>query len=1153
MRHPRLSRMLLPQPRGSSFSIVAALFFFLLASYCAAATLPFVQFANASRGIITAQEDGLVGPFDVAVDGSGNLYIADFVMNRVLKETLSNGTYTQTVIASGLNGPAGVAVDTSGNVYIADSANNRVLKETVTPGGYTESTIGSGMAVPYGVSVNVSGNLYVADSNNARILLESPSGGSYIQTTLVSSVSQPFGAVVDAAGNLYIAERGMNQVLKETPVDGGYSQSVITSNVVAPYKVIVDGTGNVYVPDSYENRILKETWNAGSGTYAETVFVGAETPVGLALDKSGNLYLADYGYSGIVKVQTTAPDFGAIAVAGGNPTLVTLTFVFDQSASIGAPVVLTMGAAGLDFQDAGTGTCTSTAYNAGDVCSVDVNFAPLSAGTRNGAVELQDSFGSPLASAYVTGTGVAPQLAFIPGVQTTVASDATAGLSNPVGVAVDGNNNLYVADWANDRVIMLPWSDGAYGSAIGVGAGLSGPTGVTVDGAGNVYIAGYEDNKVWLETVINGNYTQTPIGSGTFEPTGVAVDGMGNVYVADNRNKRALLETPSAGTYTQSVIDSQFTAPYGIAVDGMGNVYVADQGGQIVKDALSNGAYSQSIVASELNEPQGVAVDAAGDVYLANTRNNLLAMLPWNGTTYGTPLTFGTGLISPQSVAFDQAGHLYIGDSNNNRVVEEDFTQSPPLTFGTVTMGQTSNPQTVVVLNPGTAALTFTKILVTSGFNLQTTCSTSTPLPPGSTCSLNMSFAPAAAGTISGTLEIDSTTAAGVNTISLQGVGQLDVATQLAFASSIPTPIANGGNLGTVTVDVLDASGSTVSGSTATVAVQITGPEGFTTYNNSVNAVAGLASFNLSSLALTVAGNYTITASSGGLTSAQGSFVVSPAAATHLAFAFSIPTPIANGGNLGTVTVDVFDASGSTVTGSSATVALQITGPVGFTTYNNSINAVAGVASFDLSGLALTVAGNYTITASSSGLTSAQGSFVVSAAAAFGLSLGSSTLTVASGASGTVNLTISPTGGFTGNIALSCTNLPQYASCSFSPASMNADGSNNSLSSVLTLSTKASTLASNGHGKLPLMFACWSGTALFAMFLFPAAKRNKKRPCLIVVGSLLLLGLLIVLPGCGNLGHTTAAQQTPPGTYSVTLNATSGGTTHSGSLTLTVN
>src|SRR5262249_52949232 len=143
-------------------------------------------------------------------------------------------------------------------------------------------------------------------------------------------------------------------------------------------------------------------------------------------------------------------------------------------------------------------------YSSGDLCTVDVRFGPLFPGTRFGAVEVLDSDGFPITTTYLAGTGSAPRLALIPGAQTTVASDTTAGLSNPVGIAFDGNHNLYIADWGNDRVVMLPWSNGVYGAPAPVGTGLVGPTGVAVDGAGNIFIAGYDSQTVLKETIATG-------------------------------------------------------------------------------------------------------------------------------------------------------------------------------------------------------------------------------------------------------------------------------------------------------------------------------------------------------------------------------------------------------------------------------------------------------------------------------------------------------------------------------------------------------------------------------------------------------------------------------------------------------------------------
>ena len=103
----------------------------------------------------------------IAVDGSGNVYIADNARNLIYKETLSGGGYTQSTVPTGaLNDPCSVAVDGSGNLYIVDCGNYRVLKETLSAGSYSESivasfTVGIGTG-PGAVAVDGAGNLYIS-------------------------------------------------------------------------------------------------------------------------------------------------------------------------------------------------------------------------------------------------------------------------------------------------------------------------------------------------------------------------------------------------------------------------------------------------------------------------------------------------------------------------------------------------------------------------------------------------------------------------------------------------------------------------------------------------------------------------------------------------------------------------------------------------------------------------------------------------------------------------------------------------------------------------------------------------------------------------------------------------------------------------------
>lgn len=131
---------------------------------------------------------------------------------------------------------------------------------------------------------------------------------------------------------------------------------------------------------------------------------------------------------------------------------ISLTFTFDTQTTLAAPAVFTQGVAGLDFANAGTGTCGTKArgyvYLPGDTCRVDVVFKPQQAGSRYGAVVLQDGSGSTIATAYLSGTGVAPQTSFPPGSHVSVGT-ALADIS---GVAVDGRGNVFLAESSTGNI-----------------------------------------------------------------------------------------------------------------------------------------------------------------------------------------------------------------------------------------------------------------------------------------------------------------------------------------------------------------------------------------------------------------------------------------------------------------------------------------------------------------------------------------------------------------------------------------------------------------------------------------------------------------------------------------------------------------------------
>ena len=166
---------------------------------------------------------------------------------------------------------------------------------------------------------------------------------------------------------------------------------------------------------------------------------------------------------------------------------VTFNFTFGASVTLGPTGVLTQGAAHLDFTDAGGSTCTAnTSYSTGATCGVNVTFKPTVPGPRYGAAVLQDTSGNPLATGYMQGTGIGPRVNFLPGTQSTLGS---LGFFQPVGVAVDGSGNVYVADRGTRSVKETLAPNYTTVNTLASGFSFSFPVGLAVDGSGNVYFA----------------------------------------------------------------------------------------------------------------------------------------------------------------------------------------------------------------------------------------------------------------------------------------------------------------------------------------------------------------------------------------------------------------------------------------------------------------------------------------------------------------------------------------------------------------------------------------------------------------------------------------------------------------------------------------
>ena len=236
-------------------------------------------------------------PTGVAVDSSGNVYVADSNNHRIRKidpagvvTTLagsSSGDADGTGTAARFNLPNSVAVDSSGNVYVADFNNNRIRKidsagvVTTLAGSTSGYMDGTGTAAkfsgPSGVAVDSSGNVYVADYNNHRIRKIDPTGvvttfagsssGYMDGTGTAAQFNNPRGVAVDSSGNLYVADYNNNRIRKIDPAgvvttfagsSSGYMDGALAAaKFDRPNGVAVDSSGHVYVADTLNHRIRK--------------------------------------------------------------------------------------------------------------------------------------------------------------------------------------------------------------------------------------------------------------------------------------------------------------------------------------------------------------------------------------------------------------------------------------------------------------------------------------------------------------------------------------------------------------------------------------------------------------------------------------------------------------------------------------------------------------------------------------------------------------------------------------------------------------------------------------------------------------------------------------------------------------------------------
>jgi sugar lactone lactonase YvrE len=662
----------------------------------------------------------LCNPGSVAVDSANNVWVGDegnsrvlgylspFTTNTVADRVVGKSSVTSTGCAPASatclsNSAPAVAVDGAGNVHVADPAGNRVLSynapfvtgndttadRVLGQADFFNTTSNSidavGLSGPEGVHVDRAASpnrLFVADSQNHRVLAWSPvtftsgqpASRVFGQSTLTGglcnagglgsrSLCAPIDVATDAAGNLYIADSNARVLQYDTPFSTGgdavaervfgqadFAGSTCNSGGISaltlctPRGLAVAPSGQVFVVDSTNHRVLRYDAPLSTDLSADAVLgqagfrfagpnlvdgAGMNEPYAVALDTSvtpNRLYAVDHQNSRVLAWADVT------SFQTGSPADLVL----------GQPDLLTWG-------------CNSQGVSASSLCSphavaVDsLGRVYVSDASNDRVLLYEPPFTTDTVADRVIGQADFTGSSCNRGQGSS--SPTASSLCDPYGLAVSPSMHLFVGDQDNDRVVAFidPWTtDGTADLVFGQAGSfttstcnkggrsensLCSPYHVALDTSVptlRLYVADNINNRV-LEydapltsdttaDLVIGQSSMSNAGcggglTGLCEPQGVAVDSTGTLYVTDNDNDR-LLQFSSPRT-TDASVDRIFGQP----------------------NSTGSSCNSGGVSASTLCDPRGVALDAVDNLYIADGDNHRVIVYQANNRPTATPLT----------------------------------------------------------------------------------------------------------------------------------------------------------------------------------------------------------------------------------------------------------------------------------------------------------------------------------------------------------------------------------------------------------------------------------------------------------------------------------------------------------------------------------
>jgi len=601
---------------------------------------------------VEATSTPLIRPHGLAYDAAGNYYIADTDQNVIRKVSTTGiittvaGTGEQGYAGDGgpataaiLDSPQGVAVDSNNNIYVADTQNN-VIREVTASTGDISTIAGTGVAG------------YSGDGSTATSAI----------------LDYPTAVAVDSNGNVYIADTNNHRIREITGTtihtvagdgeqffsgDGGLATA---AGLDSPSGVAVDSSFNIYIGDTHNQRVRMVTYATGdistiAGTGAEgyngegtATAVELARPRGVAVDNSGNVYFADSDNNMIRSIgggNVTNIAGSGLEAFGGDGGAAT-------SAWLDTPGAVAVSGSLLLFSDTENdvvrvlngGTVNSTAGQSSSNESLVIT-GPTSITFGSGTLTATFSNGSNIGTGLVTfydGEGASPAVIGSASLSGNTASVGTSSLS--------AGTHFIVASYAGDA------NNSAVASGVFALTVIVTPTftwtppSTIIVGSAGTNVLNASVNCISCGSIA---YTATPAGGGTAAPitttTGLAI-GAYNI---------AAIFTPSSGVYNATSTTQPLT------VSGE-SVWILDSAGGASELAGNGSAISSSAFAGANAD---VAIDSTGNVWTAGTGATLLEAVSQTGIAQHS-VSSGGGLDAPSALAIDGASQVWVVNSSGS-------------------------------------------------------------------------------------------------------------------------------------------------------------------------------------------------------------------------------------------------------------------------------------------------------------------------------------------------------------------------------------------------------------------------------------------------------------------------------------------------------